>query len=57
MTELEKKKARAELLRVQAAKAEMEFIIAQRQEEIDKLLGHIKIQEESEQKLLEKLKN
>lgn len=55
MTELERKKIKAELLRVQAAKAEMEFIVAQRQEEIARLNSNIKIQEDTETKLLEKL--
>lgn len=56
MTDMELKKAKAELLRVQAAKAEMEYIIAQRMEEIGRLEDNIKKQEEAELKLLEKLK-
>lgn len=55
MTDLDKKKFKAELLRVQAAKADMEYKIAERIEEIEKLKGHIKIQEETENKLLDKL--
>lgn len=55
MSELEMKKAKAELLRVQAAKAEMEYIIAQRMEEIERLQVNIKKQEEAEVVLLSKL--
>lgn len=55
MTLLEQKKLKAELLRVQSAKAEMEYIIVQKQEEIDRLLENIKNQELSESKLLEKI--
>lgn len=53
---LDNKKYKAELLRVQAAKAEMEYIIAQRQEEIQRLEDNIKKQEEAEEKLLQKMK-
>lgn len=52
---LEYKKYKAELLRVQAAKAEMEYIIAQRLEEIKRLEDNIKKQEEAEKLLLEKM--
>ncbi len=55
MSELEKKKIKSELLRVQAARAEMEYIIAQRMEEIGRLEDGMKKQTEAEQKLLEKL--
>lgn len=50
------KKTKAELLRVQAAKAEMEYLVAQRMEEIGRLEDSIKKQEEAENKLLEKMK-
>lgn len=53
---LDNKKYKAELLRVQAAKAEMEYIIAQRQEEIQRLEDNIKKQEEAEVTLLQKMK-
>jgi len=56
MSELERKKTKAELLRVQAAKAEMEYTIAQRMEEIDRVNDAIKKQEEAEIRLLAKLK-
>jgi multidrug resistance efflux pump len=55
MLDIDKKKFKAELLRVQAAKAEMEYIIAQRMEEVERLQLNIQKQEESEKKLLEKL--
>lgn len=55
MTDLERMKITAELMRVQAARAEMQYIIAQRQDEISKLSGHIKIQEEKELELKLKL--
>lgn len=54
--DLETRKIKAELLRVQAAKAEMEYIIAQRMDEIKRLEDAIKKQEETEQKLIEKMK-
>lgn len=53
---LELKKLKSELLRVQAAKAEMEYIIAQRLEEIERLEANIKLQGETEQKILMKMK-
>ncbi len=55
MTELEKKKTKAELLRVQAAKAEMEYVIAQRMEEIERITDSINKQNEAEAKLTAKL--
>ncbi len=55
MTTVELKKIKAELLRVQSAKAEMEYVIAQRIEEIERLETNIKKQEEAEQLLLSKL--
>jgi hypothetical protein len=56
MINLEVKKIKAELLRVQAAKAEMEYIIAQRLEEIERLEMNIKKQEETELILINKMK-
>jgi hypothetical protein len=52
---LEKKKYKAELLRVQAAKAEMEYIIAQRLDEVQRLEDNVKKQEEAEKLLQEKI--
>lgn len=56
MNDLERKKTNVELLRVSAAKAEMEYLIAQKEEEIERLNVNIKIQETKEQELREKLK-
>lgn len=53
---LEAKKLKAELLRVQAAKAEMEYIIEQRLEEIKRMQEAIRIQDETETKLIERMK-
>lgn len=53
---IEFKKVRAELLRVQAAKAEMEYIICQKMEEVTRLEETIKKQEETEALLQEKMK-
>lgn len=53
---LQIKKDRSELLRVQAAKAEMEYIIEQRLEEIKRLQEAIKLQEETELKIIERMK-
>lgn len=55
MSDLEIKKTKAELLRVQAAKAEMEYIVAQRMDEINRLETNIKKQEEAELALIAKL--
>lgn len=51
---LEKKKVRAELLRVQAAKAEMEYIIEQKMDELKRLEEAVKKQELAESSLQEK---
>lgn len=52
---LEKKKVKAELLRVQAAKAEMEYIMEQKMDEIRRLEEAVKKQELAESSLQEKL--
>lgn len=54
---LEDKRLKAELLRVQAARAEMEYIIAQRMDEIGRLEMNIRKQDEAEKLILEKLEN
>lgn len=56
MTDLERMKLKAELMRVQAAKAEMEYTIAQKQEEIERIKAHILVQIEKEEELTLKLK-
>lgn len=53
---IENKKFKAELLRVQAAKAEMEYTIEQRMEEIQRIQDAIALQEQTEQAILEKIK-
>lgn len=52
---MEQMKVKSELLRVQAAKAEMEYIIEQRMDEISRIHENIKKQEETEVTLLAKL--
>jgi len=56
MTALEKKRLQAELLRITSAKFELELRIEERLEEIEKLKEHIKIQEDKEKEIQEKLK-
>lgn len=53
---LEKKKVKVELLRVGAAKAELELKIEERLDEIERLKEHIKLSETKENDLNEKLK-
>jgi hypothetical protein len=53
---LELKKLHVELLRVSAAKAELELRIDERLEEIERIKDHIKISEAKETELKEKLK-
>lgn len=55
MTKVELKKLKAELLRVQAARAEMEYVVEQRLEEIGRLQENMKKQDETEKMLLDKL--
>jgi len=56
ISKLDEKKFKAELLRVQAAKAEMEYIIAQRMDEIARLQDNIAKQDEAEKLLIAKIK-
>lgn len=56
MTAIEKKKAELELMRVQAARMDLEIRIEEMKEEIKRLAEHIAIQEKREQELKEKLK-
>lgn len=55
MSPLDLKKLQVELLRVGAAKAEMELRIHERMEEIERLNEHVKIQEAKEAELREKI--
>lgn len=45
MTELEKKKYRVELMKVQAAKAQMELNILEKENDIERILKSIEAQE------------
>ena len=56
MKKIDEKKLQAELLRVQAAKADMEYKIEERLEEIERLKDNIQNQEKAEKLLLEKLR-
>jgi hypothetical protein len=53
---LEVKKLQVELLRVGAAKAELELRIEERMDEIHRIKEHIKVSEDKEIELKEKLK-
>lgn len=55
MQSLDRKKIQVELLRVSAAKAELELRIEERLEEIDRLKEHIQISEVREKELKDKL--
>ena len=52
---LEAKKLQVELMRVAAARAEMEFKIMERLEDIERLKDQIKLQEAKEQELKQKI--
>lgn len=51
MTPIEKKKLELELLKVGAAKAELEFKIMEREEDIGRIKSHIKIQDDKIEEL------
>lgn len=55
MTDLELKRLNMELLKVQAARAELEFKIVEREDEIRRLYEHIAIQLKREAELKIKL--
>jgi hypothetical protein len=55
MTSLDLKKIKVELLRVSAAKAELELRIDERLEEIERIRANIKVQEDKEKELIEKI--
>jgi septal ring factor EnvC (AmiA/AmiB activator) len=50
-SQLDIKRKKVELLRVSSAKAELELRVHERQEEIDRVLEHIKVSEAKEQEL------
>lgn len=55
MTNLEKKKKEAELMRVQAARMDLEVKIAEREDEIERLKAHIEVQSVKEKELRQEL--
>lgn len=55
MESLEKKRLQLELIRVSATKAELEFKIFEREEDIKRLKDNVKIQEEKELELNKKI--
>lgn len=55
MTDLEAKRIKVEIMRVQAARAELELKIEERRDEIKRLEEHIKIQLKKEEELANKL--
>ena len=54
---LERKRLLSELLRVGAAKAEMDYLIEQKKEEIKRLENAMSVQEAAEKTLNEKIKS
>lgn len=52
MAGLETKRLRLELVRVRAAKAEMEFNVDEKKEDIERLYNNINIQNKREQELV-----
>lgn len=52
---LDLKKKKLELARVQVAKQELEFKIEERADEIQRLKEHIKVQEQTEEKLKQEI--
>lgn len=55
MNELDKRKIKLELIRVQAARMDMEIRIDEMKEEIKRVEGHVAIQEAKEKELKERL--
>lgn len=54
MLELEKKKLDVELLKVQAAKADLECRVLEREQDIARMMEAIKIQEDKEAELIQR---
>lgn len=55
MTNLELKRLEVELIRVQAARAELEFKIVEREDDIDRMKQNIQIQINKENEIKQKL--
>lgn len=56
MNNLEKMKVKAEIMRVEAAKADMEYIVAMREDEIERIMQNIEIQSKKAAELKQLLK-
>lgn len=56
MSKLKKKKLELDLMKVAAAKAELEYKIEERLEDIKRMKDHIKLQDDREKELEEELK-
>lgn len=56
MSNLQKKKIEMDLLKIAASKAELEYKIEERLEDIKRMQDHIKLQEDRETELNEELK-
>jgi hypothetical protein len=54
---LDLRKKKVELLRVNAAKAELDLRVYERLDEIERIKAHIKVQEDAETKLKEEILN
>jgi hypothetical protein len=57
MNDLELKRMEVELIRVQAARAELEFKIIEREHDIMRIKEHIKVQLDKEEELKNRLKD
>lgn len=57
MSGLELKRMKLELIKVEAARHELEFRIEEKMEEIERLKQHIEVQKSKEEELKEKIKN
>jgi hypothetical protein len=53
---LEKKKKEVELMKIRAARTELEFKIMERESEIEKMRNHMKLHDKREVELLKELK-
>jgi len=54
--DIEKKRKELELMKIRAARTELEFKIMQREEEIEKMKKHMILHDQKEEELLEELK-
>lgn len=54
--DLEKKRKEVELMKIRAATVELEFKMMERQQDIERIEGHIKLQKERQKELEKELK-